>query len=200
MTQDPIPRNRDATNLRILDAAFVVLSDDGFARFGVNCVARAAGCDKKLIYRYFDGIDGLWGTMGLSVADGLVAALVPHLDPKPGTYAAMMERLGLALFDHPRADPRYGQIKLLELSAAPAATASFRAARRKALQDWVLAARGDLQPPAGLDVYAINALPIAAVEGMTLRPGPGFGSVQDDARLRSGLVHLIRAAFGVPPA
>ncbi len=49
MTQDPIPRNRDATNLRILDAAFVVLSDDGFARFGVNCVARAAGCDKKLI-------------------------------------------------------------------------------------------------------------------------------------------------------
>ena len=118
MTQDPIPRNRDATNLRILDAAFVVLSDDGFARFGVNCVARAAGCDKKLIYRYFDGIDGLLGTMGLSVADGLVAALVPHQDPKPGTYAAMMERLGLALFDHPRADPRYGQIKLLELSAA----------------------------------------------------------------------------------
>lgn len=82
-------------------------------------MARAAGCDKMLIYRYFDGIDGLWGTMGLSVADGLVAALVPHQDPKPGTYAAMMERLGLALLDHPRADPRYGQIKLLELSAAP---------------------------------------------------------------------------------
>jgi AcrR family transcriptional regulator len=188
-------RDRDATSLRILDAAFAVLSDDGFAGFGVNSVARAAACDKKLIYRYFDGIDGLWEAMGLSVAEGLVAALAPHLDTKPSTYAAMIERLGLALYEHVRANPRYRQIKLLELSAAPAATARFRAARGKALRDWMVAARGDLQPPAGIDVYAINALLIAAVEGVTLGPA----SVEDDVRLRSGLVHLIRSAYGVMP-
>ena len=36
-----------------------MLARDGFRKVGVNAVAREAGVDKVLIYRYFDGLDGL---------------------------------------------------------------------------------------------------------------------------------------------
>ena len=36
-----------------------LLAREGFERVGVNAVAREAGVDKVLIYRYFGGIDGL---------------------------------------------------------------------------------------------------------------------------------------------
>jgi AcrR family transcriptional regulator len=44
-----------------------VLARDGFAAVGVNAIARAAGVDKVLIYRYFGGLPELlraWGSSG----------------------------------------------------------------------------------------------------------------------------------------
>jgi len=59
--------SRDQTRERILDAAKRVLAETGYARFGVNAVAREAGCDKVLIYRYFGGVEGLAEAMGDSL-------------------------------------------------------------------------------------------------------------------------------------
>lgn len=36
-----------------------MLAEQGFAGFGVNALALRSGVDKVLIYRYFDGIDGV---------------------------------------------------------------------------------------------------------------------------------------------
>lgn len=52
-------RNRKETEDKLLNAAGRVLARDGFLKLGVNAVAREAGVDKVLIYRYFDGLDGL---------------------------------------------------------------------------------------------------------------------------------------------
>lgn len=52
-------RDRHATELELVDAVGRVLARDGVASFGVNAVAREAGVDKVLIYRYFNGMDGL---------------------------------------------------------------------------------------------------------------------------------------------
>ena len=52
-------RNKEATKAKLIDAAGRVMARDGFASLGVNAVAREAGVDKVLIYRYFDGLDGL---------------------------------------------------------------------------------------------------------------------------------------------
>lgn len=52
-------RDRRETEQRLIDAAGKVMARDGFARLGVNAVAAEAGCDKVLIYRYFDGMPGL---------------------------------------------------------------------------------------------------------------------------------------------
>jgi len=60
-------RNRDDTSARLLAAVGEVLARDGFAALGVNAVAKQAGVDKVLIYRYFGGLPELiqaWGESG----------------------------------------------------------------------------------------------------------------------------------------
>lgn len=68
-TLAPPPRARDraATEERILAAVGEVLARDGFAALGVNAIAKQAGVDKVLIYRYFGGLPELlrsWGASG----------------------------------------------------------------------------------------------------------------------------------------
>ncbi|MDH3859772.1 MAG: TetR/AcrR family transcriptional regulator, partial [Gammaproteobacteria bacterium] len=52
-------RNRLKTEQRILDAVGSILLEQGYPAVGVNAIARRAGCDKVLIYRYFGGFDEL---------------------------------------------------------------------------------------------------------------------------------------------
>lgn len=67
-TLAPPPRTRDraATEERILAAVGEVLARDGFAALGVNAIAKQAGVDKVLIYRYFGGLPELLRTWGAS--------------------------------------------------------------------------------------------------------------------------------------
>ncbi|MBN8509739.1 MAG: TetR/AcrR family transcriptional regulator [Burkholderiales bacterium] len=61
------PRDRAATEERILRAVGEVLARDGFGAVGVNAIARQAGVDKVLIYRYYGGLPALlaaWGESG----------------------------------------------------------------------------------------------------------------------------------------
>lgn len=63
----PRPRDREATAERILAAVGRVLARDGFAALGINAIAREAGVDKVLIYRYHGGLPELlraWGASG----------------------------------------------------------------------------------------------------------------------------------------
>lgn len=52
-------KNRQDTEAKLIKAIGEVLADKGFAKLGVNAVARQAGVDKVLIYRYFDDLNGL---------------------------------------------------------------------------------------------------------------------------------------------
>lgn len=52
--------NREATERALVEAVGAVISDRGFGGLGVNAIARQAGVNKALIYRYFDGLDGLY--------------------------------------------------------------------------------------------------------------------------------------------
>jgi AcrR family transcriptional regulator len=53
------PRDREATMRLLVDAVGRVLARQGFRAVKVNVVAREAGVDKVLIYRYFGGLPGL---------------------------------------------------------------------------------------------------------------------------------------------
>lgn len=52
--------NRAATEAALVEAVGELLAERGFEGLGVNAIARQAGVNKALIYRYFDGIDGLY--------------------------------------------------------------------------------------------------------------------------------------------
>ncbi len=52
-------RNKTQTMKKIMDAVGQVLSQRGAQDFGVNAIARRAGVDKALIYRYFGSFDEL---------------------------------------------------------------------------------------------------------------------------------------------
>lgn len=52
-------RSRLQTEQRILDAVGTILLEQGYPAAGINAIARQAGCDKVLIYRYFGGFNEL---------------------------------------------------------------------------------------------------------------------------------------------
>ena len=53
-------RDRDATKKLLMASVVSIAERDGLQALGVNSIAREAGVDKVLIYRYFDGLYGLF--------------------------------------------------------------------------------------------------------------------------------------------
>lgn len=189
-------RNRDETRQRLLDAALDLVSEDGFGALGINAVARRAGADKQLIYRYFGGLDDLMAAAGAEVARRMAGALAASITPLPDSYAELITRLAEALLAHLLQDLPYRQLRLMEASAPSTATEAFRLARGAVLADWLQTARGNLSPPDGVDAAAANAVIIAAVEGIAILGPVGMGRDQAQARLVPVLRQLIRASYG----
>lgn len=61
-------RDPKRTTQKILTALKQLLVKNGFAAVGINAIAREAGVDKVLIYRYFGGLQGLFKELALDVS------------------------------------------------------------------------------------------------------------------------------------
>jgi AcrR family transcriptional regulator len=57
-------RDKQITSRRLISSVGSLLAKKGFKGIGVNAVAREAGVDKVLIYRYFGGLEGLIAAFG----------------------------------------------------------------------------------------------------------------------------------------
>ena len=80
MDDSPIRlRSRPATEALIVEAGERILLRDGFPGLNVQTLAAEAGCDRKLVYRYFDGADGVVAR----IAARAHAELVRTLDATP---------------------------------------------------------------------------------------------------------------------
>ena len=107
----PITRSRLKTEQRIIDAVGSILLEQGYPAVGINAVARRAGCDKVLIYRYFGGFDELllafaetttlwWEVDEIiteSAADCASIALPDYLQRLLNRYVEALESRPLAL-------------------------------------------------------------------------------------------------------
>jgi AcrR family transcriptional regulator len=134
-TADP-PRTRDraATRERILAAVGTVLARDGFAALGVNAIAREAGADKVLIYRYFGGLPELlrtwagsgrfWPTLDEVLGDDPQRFLAL---PAAERYALFFERFVDAL----RARPLTIEVLAAEIAERNELTAILEAEREQ---------------------------------------------------------------------
>lgn len=127
-------RDRSATEERILAAVGEVLARDGFAALGVNAIAREAGVDKVLIYRYFGGLPELlrrWGASGRfwPTLPELLGADAQNLVAMPlaERYALFFERFIDAL----RARPLTVEILAAEIVERNELTAILEAEREQ---------------------------------------------------------------------
>lgn len=109
----PEPRNRDATRERILAAVGTLLARDGFSGLGVNAVAREAGVDKVLIYRYFGGIEALLDAWGREVLGAYAPS--PASEGRPGDAAARASAALLGFVRAAREHPQALEVMRWEL-------------------------------------------------------------------------------------
>ena len=101
-------RNRPATERRLKNAVGKLLARGGFGVLGPSAVAREAGVDRMLIYRYFGNLDGLVAAVVKSpgffpsieeICDGDIAAM--RARPMPERAAAVARNYARALIERP---------------------------------------------------------------------------------------------------
>lgn len=158
-------RDREATEQRFIEAAARVIARDGAAGLGVNAIAAEAGADKKLIYRYFGGLDGLLEAMGANTAVWIGDAL----SASKGDYGQRMAGVFAAYAANLRGDPVLQKLLAWELAGPSDTLRRIDAARSKAMYAAMPKLRGDEKPPEGVDAPAVNAILLAGLHYLTLR-------------------------------
>ena len=204
----PRGRDRAATEARILGAVGAVLARDGFGAVGVNAVARQAGVDKVLIYRYFGGLPELlraWGESGRfwpRVAD--------LLGPDPQTLLARPAAERWACFfehfiDALRRRPLTLEILAAEMIERNELTAILEA-EREAWGEEAARVLGGAELAARPHLQGITLLLLAGVQYLLLRSrririfgGVDLHSDAGWARLKQSIRLLAQDAFAQPP-
>ncbi len=205
-SKDSVPRQRDraGTAAALVENAKALLAEQGFQALGINAIARRAGCDKQLIYRYFGGLEGLLDALGEDIAADVTRRLAP-LDAlgKPQSYAELMERLALGLLQALRDDRLMQRVMAWEIAEPSPLLTRLTLARSKALGMWMMQTRGNLTPPPEVDAPACNAILVAAVQHIVLAgaaagqfSGLALRADDDWERLRKALKRTIRALYG----
>lgn len=84
------------TRQKLIGAVGTVLAEQGFKGLGVNRVAKTAGVDKVLVYRYFNGLPGLVAAYSRTVDFWPTAEEL--LGPDPGAVRALPPDMQMAHF------------------------------------------------------------------------------------------------------
>jgi AcrR family transcriptional regulator len=191
-------RDRAATEARILDAARRIIARGGFGALGVNALATETGCDKKLIGRYFDGIEGVVRELG-----GDVGFWVGDVAGGSGdTYGERMQSLLEAYARALRGNVLLQRALAWELVAPSPALAALEHSRSISVGRWMQSARGAVAVPDDIDAPAINAILLAALHYLTLREstlptfaGMDIASPSGRARIDTAFAALIRRVY-----
>lgn len=200
----PKLRNRASTERAIFFAARELLAEEGFQGFGINAVARRAGCDKQLIYRYYGGLDGLIEAIGTDLGSW-VKERIP--EDTGGmfllTYGDIMEKLAIYFMEALRDDQLVCKIIAWEVSQDTPQVRRLSEARTKALGKWLEKMRGSLTPPKGVDANATNAVLFAAIQHLVISAavsgqfaGLPLKTVKDWDKVESAISRLVRAIYG----
>lgn len=163
-------RDPEETKTRILQALGRLVLRDGLRGVGINALAREAGADKVLIYRYFGNLDGAYRAYA-EQADFWyrTSEILDGLDPAKIT---LPEAIKLTLRRH-AAEIRKRPVTLAVLAAEPAdrtalvvAFEDVRERRAGEIIGWMAA---HYRLPRGLDLEAITALISAAINYLAAR-------------------------------
>lgn len=194
-------RDKEETKARILAAVGKLLAESGFRGLGINAIAREAGVDKVLIYRYFEGLPfllqcfakegGYWPTADELVGDESAV--------KAETLADWMAYLLSRFSDDLQERPMTQEILRWELLEGNELTRELANVRDKQALDSLrfLEAKGSFPPDQ--DIPAISAVLVAGVVYLMLRTkssdtfmGIDFSSPTGWQRIEAALESIIQ--------
>jgi len=201
----PISARRDVedTKARILASLSRIVEREGLGAVGVNALAREAGADKVLIYRYFGDLDGVYSAYAERRDFWWACAdIVAGIDP---ARMSLRDAVKLCLRRH-AGELRKRPVTLAILAAEPSqrtplvvALETVRERRALELSAWI-AARYEL--PVGLDLEAVSLLLSAAINYLaarsrTIRVMSGVPIDTDDGweRLLHGIDQIVDGVF-----
>lgn len=164
-------RNKEETKDRIIGAVGKLLAEGGFRNVGINAVAREAGVDKVLIYRYFGGMPELLRAFGVAgdfwpTFEEITGGDAQGLKEKPPAQrtATLLINFARAL----RRRPLTGEIMAWETVERNELTEILERVREEQAMH-LLEEFGGGTDAAGLDVAAVVALLGAGLSYLVLR-------------------------------
>jgi Transcriptional regulator len=192
-------RNRASTEARILTAAEQVLVERGFGQLNVQTAAEGAGCDRKLVYRYFDGLDGLIARLAAE-ADQRLRARLDRVSTPEDISSRDFTRIAVQTWLHAiRNEPLTLALMAWGWVEDSPQIRALEADRARVLQDWMRARRPRLRAAPTADTVALTVVLTAAVQGLALadRARGGFSGLELNetgwARIEAALDRLTRA-------
>ena len=200
-------RDRPRTEQKLIHAVGTLLAREGFQGMGVNAVAREAGVDKKLIYRYFGGLPELLDAYAASQDFWPAPSdLLPEETEDPAALAATILKRHLRSLRNRPLTQEIMRWELLERSDLTDRLAEAREASGHELLAQ-FGGTGDGQAAAELpdDLPAVAAVLHAGLSYLVLRSktadeyiGVDLTSNEGWQRLESAVDALVRAYFDAP--
>jgi len=152
-------RDADAMRERILDAVGRMILRDGLAAVGVNSLAREAGCDKVLIYRYFGDLEGVYDAFAnRSDFWWTVEELTDGIDPARQSAGDAVKLLLRRSAQAIRARPMTLAVLAAEMVERTPLVVALETVREKRALDLASWAGERFQLPETVDIAAITTI------------------------------------------
>jgi AcrR family transcriptional regulator len=164
----PRQRDRQATEAAIVSAAERLLLREGWGGLNVNTLAAEAGVDRKLIYRYFEGVDGVVERLAGRLDLWLGETLAARPTTQARTYRDFAREMLTGYLAALRANPLILRLLAWELAEDTPLLRRMETQRSAVFQRWTASRRPDLPLPQGIDVVALNVVFVAAVQHLAL--------------------------------
>jgi AcrR family transcriptional regulator len=195
-------RDKEETKARILAAVGKLLAKSGFKQLGVNAIAREAGVDKVLIYRYFENLPLLLQTFGKEGGYWLtVAELVgDETSVEAELLADWMVLLLTRFLDDLQQRPITQEILRWELLEGNELTLELAQVRDRMATESLEFLKQKSSFPPDKDIPAISAVLIAGIVYLVLRTkvsptflGIDFTSPTGWQRIEAAIASLVQA-------
>lgn len=195
-------RDKEETKARILAAVGKLLAESGFKQLGVNAIAREAGVDKVLIYRYFENLPSLLQTFGKEgdywiTAEALIG---DETTVDSESLADGMIYLLMRFLEDLKQRPITQEIMRWELLEGNELTRELADVRDRMALDSLNFLQQRYSFPQNQDIPAISAVLVAGIVYLTLRTkvsktfmGLDFSSPVGWQRVEAAIASLIQS-------
>ncbi len=198
-------RDKIRTQRRLVDATIELLREGGFSAVGINAIADRAGVSKVLIYRYFDGIGGLYRAVAehLDISQTRVVDLSPLESGASGAVRDTARTAFLMMHEQLLSDELAVQVLIQELDEENELTRTFAETREaqgtavtRRVAELAALREREGEPGAG-DFDAVFAVVSAAIYYLSLRSRTVQLFNNIDIRSESGWYRICDALAGL---